>query len=65
MTTVVGELAKLCNLEQNAPFRPHCDVQLLAKPKAVSGKKIIKKNFFLAYGEKQGNRKRILEEFFP
>ena len=31
MTTVVEKLAKLCNLEQNAPFRPHCDVQRLEK----------------------------------
>lgn len=43
MTTLMGKIAKLCNLEQNAPFRPHSDVQLLAVPKVAAGKKIIKR----------------------
>lgn len=46
MTTIVGKFAKLCDLEQNASFCPHGDVQLLAMPKLVAGKKIIKNKFF-------------------
>lgn len=41
MTTIVGKFAKLGDLEQNAPFCPQGDVQLLAMPKVVAGKKII------------------------
>jgi hypothetical protein len=41
-TITAGKLAKLYNLEQTSPDCPHCDIQLLAMPKAVVGKNFLK-----------------------